>query len=199
MGKRSKKNKGKQNSKGNDEMKLIANSEQEKNDATALESQSPELLKFDEKIIEIDDEIKSLEKKSKDALAKKSKLESDRQNFEKKLKSEKDILQQTEYELNKLGDKFVYKPEPQKSSNDGGLGKMLKGSNKKDGRKEQEKDEKSSSFPSIPLPKEDLPTVGKIYTDNNQRFLEIAYGEEVEEGKKQAEYFKAKLVVKETV
>jgi len=118
MGNRSKKKKGKQNSKGNDETgKSIANSEQGKNDDTASESESAELKEtariFDEKISNIDSQIDSLKKESKDALSKKSKLESDRQNLEKELKSEKDKLQQAEYELNKLGDKFVYKSSEQ--------------------------------------------------------------------------------------
>lgn len=202
MGKKKPKKQEKKNSKGsgqtslkNDEGNPPAHSEQEKNDSVSPEFQSPELLEcariFDEKIRKIEDEIKSLKKESKDAQAKIGKLKSDRQQRKKTLKSEEGRLQKAEYEMSKLGDKFVYKSEAQTVPNDGGLGKMKKG------KKEQEKKKKSGSVLSIPLPKEDFPTTGTLYAHKKERFMEISYKEEIEEGKQQAEYFKAKLVVKE--
>jgi len=170
---------------------------QEKGDSVASELQpSSESVRIvDEKIRTIEVEINSLKDKSKDVRARKFKLESDRQPLEKKLKQEEDNLKKAKDELNKLGDKFVYKSSEQGTERDDqGLGKMLSG---KGGKKKEEK--KSASFPSISLPKEDFPTIGTLYACNNERFLEIFHEEEIEKGKRQAEYFKAKLVVKESL
>ena len=184
---------GKKNQKKKEKKQSKISKDQERNDRAASESLFPELLKFNEKIREIEDEIKSLKNKSKDAKAKKSKLESDKRTYEKEVKQAGDKLKRAEDELDKLGENFVYNPSEQGSErNDQGLSKML---SKKGAKNKQVK---KGSVPSISLPKEDFPTIGTLYADKNGRFLEISYEEEIEEGKKQAEYFKAKLVVKET-